>query len=108
MRVRTHAAASLIAMSRDMPISAKAIIQRLEAMPEQTKSAAIVVSRMTMARGQRSSGGTNGDSLIVIVRDQTAVTAMLRRSWNQSFTPEILRVDEVIEWQWPQEGTAAA
>lgn len=96
MRVSRHAEVSLVALSSDLPEPASVILARLRQMDAPAGSCALEVARMTMWLGSRSS--SNGDSVVVIVRDGEAKTAMLRRSWNQPFTPAALRVDEVASW----------
>lgn len=98
MIVHRHAENSLIALGRKMPVPASAIIDRLRKMEAPKNSVALEVCRMTMAHGARELGGTNGDSVVVIIRDGEVITAMLRRSWNQAFDPATLRVEEVQSW----------
>lgn len=106
MIVHRHAEASLVALSQKMPQPASAILARLRAeqWPE-GHSAAVIVARLGVAYGSRNEG-SNGDTVVVIVRDNIAITAMLRRSWNQEFTPEVLRVNEVIDWTQQKEKAA--
>ena len=106
MIVHRHTERSLVALTQKMPSPASVILTRLRAsdMPE-GKSAAVIVARLPMAWGSREAG-SNGDTVVVIVRDNIAITAMLRRSWNQEFTPEVLRVDEVIDWTEQKERAA--
>ena len=106
MRVNYHAESKLVAMTQRLPIPASVIVARLRDLPAPEKSQAIEVCRLQYAVGGRE--GSNGDTVLVIVRGGNAITTMLRRSWNQEFTPEVLRVDEVIKWDWPQEGEAVA
>lgn len=98
MKVHGHAEAALVALGDSMPMPASLILDRLRKMEAPATSAALEVCRMTMSRGAASS--SNGDSVIVIVRNGAAVTAMLRRSWNQPFTLAALRVEAVAAWQW--------
>lgn len=93
MRVNRHAEVALVALSGKMPVPASVILSDLRKMDPPIGTAALEVCQMTMAHG--AAGSSNGDSVVVIVRDGAAVTAMLRRSWNQPFTPEALRVDSV-------------
>lgn len=98
MKVNRHAAISLVALTQRMPVAASLVMKRLGEEPERN-SAAIITCRMTMALGHRSDAtSSNGDTVVTIARKGVIVTAMLRRSWNQAFTPEALRVDEVIDW----------
>lgn len=93
MRVNRHAETSLVALGSRLPVPASTIIKQLRDMPEPTCSVAIEVARLHIAIGR--SDASNGDVVLVIVRDGVAVTAMLRRSWNQPLTPAALRVDEI-------------
>lgn len=97
MRVRAHAEAALVALGGRMPVPASVVIARLKAMPTPSSSVAIEVCRLQYAVG--SSSSSNGDSVVVIVRHGVAWTAMLRRSWNQPFTPAALGVDGVTTWR---------
>jgi hypothetical protein len=104
VKVHRHAEKALIAMGGRMPMPASAVIARLKDQPEPTSSSlALEVCRLQFAVGASSS--SNGDSVVVIIRGGTVITAMLRRSWNQPFTPAALRVDEVSSWE--TEGVAA-
>jgi hypothetical protein len=94
--VHRHVEITLVALTQKMPEPASVILARLRAMPEPTESMAIEVCRMTIPRG--TPDASNGDSVVVICRSGMAITAMLRRSWNQPFTPEKLRVDKVESW----------
>ncbi len=87
-----------MALTQKMPEPASVIIARLRAMEAPNHSVALEVARMTMTHGARELG-SNGDSVVVIIRDGIVITAMLRRSWNQSFDPAVLRVDEVVRAQ---------
>lgn len=93
MMVGRHAEVALVALAERVPSSA--ILSQLRRTPAPTGSLALEVHRMTMCHGERDA--SNGDSVVVIVRDGEVVTAMLRRSW-QPFTPAALRVDEVQSW----------
>lgn len=107
MKVARHAEVTLVALTDAMPVPASVIVNRLKNMEAPAGSVALEVARMTIALGDRQS--SNGDSVVVIVREGVARTAMLRRSWNQPFTPERLRVDEVARWTWaPEKGQWAA
>ena len=103
MRVNRHAEVTLIALTGKMPVPASVIIDRLRKMEAPAGSCALEVCRLQFARGDAST--SNGDSVVVVIRNGAVVTAMLRRSWNQPFTPERLRVDEVASWA--AEGVAA-
>src|SRR4051812_1120967 len=99
MKVQRHAAVSLIALTRHLPVPASVIIKRLleEEVPNDG-SFAFEVCRIAMPVGTPDS--SNGDSVVVIVRHGVAITAMLRRSWNQPFTARALRVDGLTVWTW--------
>ena len=96
MKVHGHAAASLVAMTQRLPEPASVILARLRQMDPPAQDTAIEVARLQFPVGHPSS--SNGDSVVVIVRGGVAKTAMLRRSWNQPFTPRALRVQEVMSW----------
>lgn len=98
MIVHRHAEKALVALTQKMPMPASVIIERLRAMEAPKVSVALEVCRMTMAHG-RPHESSNGDSVLVIIRGGMAITAMLRRSWNQSFDPAVLRVDEFVSWR---------
>lgn len=68
---------------------------RLEGMTGTAGSVAIEVHRYPdpVLDGET---GSNGDSVVVIAREGTVETVMLRRSWNQPFTRSALRVDRVV------------
>ncbi len=102
MNINAHAERALVALTQKMPVPASVIIHRLKQMEAPKNSVAIEVCRMTMSRGFRDEGASNGDSVVVIIREGKVITTMLRRSWNQSFDPGVLRVDEFISWkeQW--------
>ena len=97
MEIHRHAEKALVAMNRKLPVPASVLLQRLRE-SDITEDVAIVVCRMTMSHGVRASGGTNGDVVVAIAREGRVITVMLRRS-NQLFTPHVLRVDRVIEWE---------
>ena len=103
MKVNRHARNSLVALTQRMPVPASVILDRLAKMPAPPHSVAIEVCQLQYTFGDRGAGGANGDKVVVIIRDGKAITAMLRRSWNQAFTPEVLRVDEVATWTWQKE-----
>jgi len=96
MKVRRHAEVALVALTQDMPVPASVILHHLRRMEAPPTSAALEVCRMTIAHGGVES---NGDMVVVIIRDGEVITAMLRRSWNQPFTPEALRVEAVMRWK---------
>ena len=105
MRVGKHARNSLVALTGDLPVPASVIIRRLERTIAPPQSIAIEVARLQLPLGTPDS--SNGDQVIVIVRKGEVKTAMLRRSWNQPFTPEALRVDECVRLQWNASTEAA-
>ena len=96
MQVNRHAEITLVALTQAMPVPASVILGRLRAMEAPVASTALEVCRMTMSRG--TSTTSNGDSVVVIIRRGAVVTAMMRRSWNQPFTPAALRVESVERW----------
>lgn len=65
----------------------------LEARPGLAGHVAIEVAREPAYTAGKD--GSNGDQVIVIARDGSVETVMLRRSWNQPFTPSALGVDTV-------------
>ena len=95
MKMRRHAEVALVAMGSRMPVPASVIIERLKNEPAPKTSTAIEVCRLQFAVGTDRS---NGDSVVVIVRKGTVMTAMLRRSWSQPFDPKHLRVQQVQSW----------
>ena len=97
MRVGGHAKRSLVALTGHLPVPASVIIKRLETEATPEGSLAIEVCRLQSPIGKGDS--SNGDSVVVIIRGGEAITAMLRRSWNQPFNPEALRVDAVTTWE---------
>ena len=97
MIVTRHAESMLIALGPRLPVPASVIIDRLRNTADPEKQVAIEVCRLQFAYGS-SELGSNGDSVVVIVRNGEVITAMLRRSWAQQFTPEALRVQEVQSW----------
>lgn len=98
MRVNRHCEKALLALDSRMPVPASVILARLREAPEPASSMALEVARLQWALGTPDS--SNGDTVVVIVRDGKAITAMLRRSWSQPFTPASLRVEAVATWQW--------
>lgn len=103
MLVHRHAEAALVAMQGRLPLPASVYLARLRQMEtEPNEHIALEVARLQYAHGSRDRG-TNGDMVVAIIREQQVITVMLRRSWNQAFTPEVLRVDRVMSW----EGAAA-
>lgn len=99
MNVHRHAEKSMVALSGKLPVPASVLIARLRQMEAPVEDTALEVCRMTMAHGPvHEETGTNGDSLVVIIRGGNVLTAMLRRSWNQPFTPDALRVARVATW----------
>lgn len=99
MRVTRHAETMLVALGPRLPVPASVIIAQLREAKAPSKTTAIEVCRLQYAFGSSDSGGSNGDSVVVIVRDGEVITAMLRRSWAQQFTPAALRVEEVVSWR---------
>lgn len=99
MNVHRHAEKSLVALGHKLPVPASVLIQRLREAPAPEKDTAIELCRLQFAHGPvHEEFGTNGDSLVVVVRGGNVLTAMLRRSWSQPFTPDALRVEEVVAW----------
>lgn len=98
MLVHRHAEKALVALTQKLPEPASVILARLRAEPAPNTSVALEVCRMTMAHGDRGAGGSNGDMVVAIIRDGIVITVMLRRSWNQAFDPETLRVERVASW----------
>jgi hypothetical protein len=70
------------------------VIGLLEALPGEPGSVAILVREYGHPIYLRD--GSNGDQLVVIARGGEVHTVMLRRSWNQPFTPAALNVDKVV------------
>jgi hypothetical protein len=97
MIVTRHCETALVSLGPRLPVSASAILARLRADPAPRSSLALEVCRLQYAIGEPDS--SNGNSVIVIIRDGMAVTAMLRREWSQPFTPRALRVDAVRSWE---------
>jgi len=105
MKVTRHAEVTLVALTGKMPVPASVIVSQLRQMEAPAGSCALEVCRMTMWHGDQRHE-SNGDSVVVIIREGEVVTAMLRRSWNQPFTPSALRVAAVASWVGA-EGAAA-
>lgn len=61
---------------------------------------AVVLDKLDIPIPYKSDTESNGDLVILIVRNHFPVTIMLRRSWNQPLTPKALDVREII---WLQE-----
>jgi hypothetical protein len=97
MIVNRHAEKALVSMGHRMPVPASVIIHRLKSEPAPSGSKAIEVCQLKSAVGHPD--GSNGDTVVVVIRDARVITAMLRRSWNQPFTPESMRVDEIERWK---------
>ena len=99
MIVHRHAEKSLVAMSGKLPHPASVYIQRLRDEPAPEKDTAIELCQLKFALGPvHEETGTNGNSLVVIIRGGHVLTAFLRRTWNQPFTPDAMRVEEVQSW----------
>lgn len=101
MLVTSHARVRLRARLGDT--EANRLIARFEAATGEIGAVAIEVARFDPPK--RLSDGSNGDMLVVIVRDGSVETVMLRRSWNQPFTAEALGVDRTQTFVVPS-GTA--
>jgi hypothetical protein len=93
MFVTSHAEARLI--GRIGQRTAQGILDRLEALAGTLDNVAIEVARFTEARHDPETG-SNGDQVVVIAVEGSVETVMLRRSWNQPFTPKALDVDRCI------------
>ena len=75
---------------------ASRILARLERLHGTSDDVAIDVATLPAFRyADGTPSGSNGDTVVVIVRGGEVTTVMLRRSWNQPFTPEALGVDRV-------------
>jgi len=97
MIVTRHCEKALVALGPRMPVPASVVLARLRAEPTPASSTALEVCRLQFAYG--AADASNGDAVVVIIREGVAVTAMLRRSYNQPFTPASLRVDAVQSWE---------
>lgn len=95
MYVSAHAIARIT--DRLTGPQAESIIRRLEAMPGALGDVAIEVYRQISVKRMTDTlpDMSNGDQIIVIARDGSIETVMLRRSWNQPFTASALGVDRV-------------
>lgn len=90
MYVSQHATARLA--ERLGADHAAKLVSLLERMTGEPGNVAIEVHRIPPhSHGERGSLA-QGDQVIVIVRDGSVDTVMLRRSWNQPFTPAALSV----------------
>jgi len=94
--VNRHCEQALLALNPRMPVPSSRVIDLLRKQPAPPSSLALEVCRLQYAYGEPTS--SNGNSVIVIIREGVAVTAMLRRAYNQPFTPEALRVDAIQSW----------
>ena len=65
----------------------------LECSPVDT---AVVLDKLNKPIPYTGDMSSNGDLVILIVRNRFPVTIMLRRSWNQPLTNEALDVREII------------
>jgi len=90
MLVSRHAKVRLFERLTAQP--ALRVIARLEAMAGTCDAVAIEVHRFAH---RTTADGSNGDAVVVIAREGTVETVMLRRSWNQPFTPSALGVDRI-------------
>lgn len=63
---------------------------------EYRQDTAVILTRCQMHYVRDGYIGSNGDLVILIVRDSRPVTIMFRRS-NQPLTAQALKVDEVID-----------
>ena len=108
MRVTRHAEEALVALTGRLPMPASVIVNRLRQMDPPAGSQALMVASIAMwagdlnPKGDKNQWPSNGDMVVVIVKEGAAITAMLRRSWNQPFTPAAFKppVDEVVRWAW--------
>lgn len=66
------------------------LIDALERIDGEPGNVAIEVA--TLPEVGYADDGSNGDRVVVIARDGSVETVMLRRSWNQPFTPAALSV----------------
>lgn len=66
------------------------LIAALERLAGEMGNVAIEVA--TLPEVGYADDGSNGDRVVVIARDGSVETVMLRRSWNQPFTPAALSV----------------
>lgn len=99
MIVHRHAEKSLVALGGKLPVPASVLIQRLREHPAPEKDTAIELCQLEFAYGPvHEATGTNGNSLVAIVRGGRVLTVFLRRTWNQPFTPDRMRVKECVSW----------
>ena len=73
---------------------------QLEGLCWEYQSAAVILAKLDGTKGQnygdyRSRTESNGDLVILIIRDHKPITIMYRRS-NQKLTAESMRVNELI------------
>lgn len=99
MIVHRHAEKSLVALGAKLPVPASVIIARLRAEPDPAHDTAIELCQLSFAHGPvHEPTGTNGNSVVAICRGGRVLTVFLRRTWNQPFTPEKMRVEECVSW----------
>lgn len=96
--VSPHAERSLIALTQKLPVPASVLLRRLRQTEAPLHSVALEICRLKFAHGVPHET-SNGDSVVAIIRFGEVVTVMLRRSYNESFEPGILRVDEFVTWK---------
>lgn len=57
---------------------------------------AVILDKLEKPIPYTDDNQSNGDLVVLIVRNNFPVTIMLRRSWNQPLTPDALDVREII------------
>lgn len=92
MNVHRHAEKSLIALGDRLPAPASVIIDRLKNME------APDADHVALVIGNCNPEGSNGDTVVAIVREGNVITVMLRWS-HQQFTPGVLRVERVQQME---------
>lgn len=78
------------------------IIAALERVNGEPDNAAIEVAVLPYV--VYDNDGSNGDRVVVIARGGEVTTVMLRRSFDQPWTPEALSVDRVYAFGFPESG----
>jgi hypothetical protein len=89
MNVHRHAEKALIALGYPgLPVPASVIIDRLK------KMEAPIIKHVALVIGHYNPAGTNGDTVVAILREGNVITVMLRWS-HQPWTLSALRVEAI-------------